>query len=72
MTRAGLERKVLALLDATGGSFQPDDLVARVSRAQHVTESDVRAALWRLIDRKDVRLTVDLKLASAPRAASRR
>ncbi len=81
MTREGLERTVLALLDKTGTagkadragrSFQPDDLVARVARAQRVGEADVRAALWRLIDRKDIRLTVDLELASARRPAARR
>ncbi|MDE3155477.1 MAG: hypothetical protein KGN76_10270 [Acidobacteriota bacterium] len=72
MTRAGLERRVRALLDTTGRAFRPEDLVAQVSRAQHVTEAEVRAALWRLLDRKDVRLTADLKLAGPRRPRARR
>jgi hypothetical protein len=73
MTRPALERQVLALLDTTGRAFPPNDLVARVAKAQRVGDADVRAALWRLIDRKAVQLTVDLTLkAAGPTARSRR
>lgn len=65
MTRPDLEREVIQFLVASGTSYRPNELVTKLAADHHAPESEVREALWRLLDRKQVQLTPDLELAHA-------
>ena len=66
MTKRDVERVVLTVLTAIPSS-SAHDVILRVKEKDHISDAEARDALWRLLDRDEVRLTRDLKLQEARR-----
>lgn len=60
------EQHVLSILDRQTSPYSPVELI-RDLRAQSISESLARAAIWYLIDRYEIELTWDRRLRRAPR-----
>ena len=57
------ERAVLDLLLKSNKPYPPRDLIDRLGAQTGLSDGLVREVIWRLIDRKEIELTTDRKLA---------
>ena len=62
------ELNILHILSTRDAPLAPAELIAELEGAGFLN-SDIRAAIWYLLDRHHLRLTIDLRLA-LPRAAA--
>jgi hypothetical protein len=65
MVRADLEKELVIFIASSGGRYRPNELVKKFGEAHHASDSEVREALWRLLDRRQVQLTPELELAAS-------
>ena len=59
--RTAAEEQVLKVVKASKGPYPPAELIKELKQTGFV-ENTIRAAMWDLIDRRQVRVTGDLKL----------
>lgn len=60
-SRMAVEREVMRAVAEANGPYRPADLIKNLKQ-DGFGENSIRAAMWNLIDRQQVRVTSDLKL----------